>query len=71
MPKLYKVSEIAEMLRVSERTVYNWIEWGYIRAIKVGEGKGSIRIPEEALAEFFETHQTIDKAIPSTKKLSF
>lgn len=67
--KLYKVSEIAELFRVSERTVYNWIDWGYMRAIKIGEGRGTIRVPEDAVNEFIENNQTIIESLPSVREL--
>jgi len=56
MEKLYKVKEVADIFRVSERTVYNWVMFGYLRAIKVGDedGKGTVRITEAALKEFKE-----------------
>lgn len=57
--KLYKICEIAEMFRVAERTVYNWVDFGYLRAIKVGEGRGTIRIPEDAVEEFIRNNQTL------------
>jgi len=67
--RLYKVSEIAELFRVSERTVYNWIDWGYMRAIKVGEGRGTIRVPEDAVNEFIENNQTVIESLPSAREL--
>ncbi|MDI6865787.1 helix-turn-helix domain-containing protein [Thermodesulfovibrio yellowstonii] len=67
--KLYKVSEVAELFRVSERTVYNWIDWGYMRAIKVGEGRGTIRVPEEAINEFIESNQTVIESLPAARSL--
>jgi excisionase family DNA binding protein len=61
MKRLYKVREIAEYFQVSERTVYGWIEMGYLRAIKVGslDGKGTVRVQEDALEEFIRNCQTI------------
>ncbi len=67
--KLYKVSEIAEFFQVAERTIYNWIEFGYLRAIKVGEGRGTIRVPEDALKEFCQKNQTIIETFPPKRKL--
>jgi len=59
--KYYTVAEVAEMFRVSRRTVYNWVQYGYLRAVKVGgdESKSVIRIPESALREFIEKFQTL------------
>jgi excisionase family DNA binding protein len=61
MTRLYTVREVAEYFKVSERTVYGWIEMGYLRAIKVGslDGKGTVRVPEDALEEFIRNCQTI------------
>lgn len=67
--KLYKVSEIAEIFQVAERTVYNWIEWGYLRAIKVGEGRGTIRVPEDAVDEFITNNQTVIKNLSTRRQL--
>lgn|GEM_PF-2157836 len=40
------VKEVAELLRVSRRTVYTWIDEGVIRAVKVNDmDKSAIRIP--------------------------
>lgn len=44
--KLLKLSEVAEILRVSRATVLKLIKSGQLRAIKVGK---QWRIPEEAL----------------------
>ncbi|HIE09386.1 MAG TPA: DNA-binding protein [Armatimonadetes bacterium] len=44
--KMLKLSEVAEILRVSRQTVLRLIKTGQIRAIKVGR---QWRVPEEAL----------------------
>jgi excisionase family DNA binding protein len=45
---LYKqfltVQEVAELLRISRRTVYTWIDEGVIRAVKISD-KSVVRIP--------------------------
>ncbi len=69
MGKFYKVAEVADLLEVSHRTVYNWIDWGYLKGIKVGEGKGTIRIPEDALIEFIQKNLTIPEPILPKRKL--
>ncbi len=58
--KLYTVAEVAEMFKVSLRTVYNWVDFGYLEAIKVGKGRGTIRITEKALNNFLEVNKTVD-----------
>jgi excisionase family DNA binding protein len=49
LARIYTVAEIAEILRVSPRSVYRLIEDGDLRAVPVGRLK---RIPEGALEEF-------------------
>ncbi len=49
LPKLFKVSEVAEAARVTPMTVYNHINKGALRAVKVG---GSVRVPEDSLREY-------------------
>ena len=46
MPKYYTVKEVAEIMKVSEKTVRNWIKWGRIKAIKIGR---QWRIPAEEI----------------------
>ncbi len=70
--KLYTVDEVAQILRLSKRTIYTYIEFGYLRAIQVGEKK-ALRIPEDALQEFLKLNQTVFEVMPlprRTKKKS-
>lgn len=46
MPKFYTPQEIAEMLKVTDKTVRNWIRSGELDAVVVGK---SYRIPEESI----------------------
>ncbi len=48
---LYTVEEAAEILKVSVRTMGNWLRNGKVRGIKLGR---SWRIPESALEEAAE-----------------
>lgn len=41
-------SQVADIYKVSERTVYRWIDTGELRHVRVG---GTVRIPRSALAE--------------------
>jgi excisionase family DNA binding protein len=34
---LYTIDEVAQILKVSKRTVYNYIKSGFLKAIKVGK----------------------------------
>ena len=45
--KLYTISEVAEILRVTRQTVYNWIKSGKIRVVRLPNG--FIRITEDEL----------------------
>ncbi len=47
--KSYSPQEVAEMLKVSRQTVYNWIRSEKLKAHKVG---GSVRIYETDLQAF-------------------
>lgn len=47
--KLYTVEEIAELLKLSKRTIYSYIHAGELEAVKVGR---FWRVPAENLAEF-------------------
>jgi excisionase family DNA binding protein len=48
--ELLTVKEVAEMLQVSRRTVYNWIDEGVIRAVKVNDkDKSAVRIPSSEI----------------------
>lgn len=48
-PTLLTVKEVAELLRVHQRTAYRLITSGSIRAIKIGS---QWRVPEQALMDF-------------------
>jgi excisionase family DNA binding protein len=50
------IEEVAELLRVSERTVYRWIRNGNLQAIQVMEG-GGYRIPQSEIDRFYGTNQ--------------
>lgn len=58
MEKMLTVAEVAEILRVSERTIYNLLEAGNLRGVRIGR---SWRIEKEALAELTRPGGT-DKA---------
>jgi excisionase family DNA binding protein len=47
----YKVSEIAERLKVSRQAVYAWIESGKLKAIRADR---IVRIPKSSLSEFLQ-----------------
>jgi excisionase family DNA binding protein len=43
--RVYRVKDVAEALDVSVATIYRAIESGKLDALKIGEGKGTLRIP--------------------------
>ncbi|NCB97385.1 MAG: DNA-binding protein [Bacteroidia bacterium] len=49
--KIYNVDEVVSILRVTKRTLYNYIKAGQIKAFKVGK---EWRVTEEALVAFTE-----------------
>jgi excisionase family DNA binding protein len=49
--KLLTVKEVAEILKVSNQTVYNWTSKGELIPIKVG---GAVRIKEQELNRFLD-----------------
>ena len=51
-PNLLTVREVAEYLRVHQRTAYRLITGGSIKAIKIGS---QWRVPESALMDFLES----------------
>lgn len=59
--EFFTVYEIAKLLKVSQRTVYNWIDFGYLKAVKVGSGKGTIRVLKTDLEAFLQENTNIDK----------
>lgn len=47
--KYYTVKEIADLFHVSRQAIYDWIDEGKLRAVRLGE---RVRVPESALKEF-------------------
>jgi excisionase family DNA binding protein len=65
-----RVKEVAERLEVSADTVYALIQSRKLRCIRVGVGRGTIRITEEHLAEFMAgAEQGPKPAAPARPKL--
>jgi excisionase family DNA binding protein len=62
MEKLLTVYEVAQLLRISERTIYTWIDEGVIRCIKIKD-KSAVRIP------LSEVERLVQEAleVPATK----
>jgi excisionase family DNA binding protein len=54
--KFYTISEVAEILKVTQGTVSEWVRKGKIGAIKVG-GTKTVRISEEDLKRFCDENR--------------
>jgi excisionase family DNA binding protein len=50
--KPYRVAEVAEAFDVDENTVYRDIRAGRLRALRIGKGRGTLRIPVDAFNEY-------------------
>jgi excisionase family DNA binding protein len=55
---LLTVNQVARQLSVSERTVYALCDTGKLRHARIGTGRGTIRIPEDAVAEYLASVTT-------------
>jgi len=47
--KLYTLDEVADIFKVTRRTLYTWIKTGQLKAVKTGK---YWRVSEQALQEF-------------------
>ncbi|MEV0066672.1 helix-turn-helix domain-containing protein [Amycolatopsis sp. NPDC050768] len=50
--RLYRVKTVAESFDVSVATIYRAVESGALRAIRLGTGKGAVRIPGAAIENY-------------------
>lgn len=52
--RMYRVKAVAEMFDVSVNTIYRAIESGKLEALKLGEGKGAVRVPGWSLNAYVD-----------------
>lgn len=50
--RMYRVRAVAELLDVHVSTVYRLAESGRLHSVRVGFGKGALRVPAESLNEY-------------------
>lgn len=50
--RLYRVRAVAELLDISVATIYRAVDTGALRAVRLGVGKGAVRIPGVAIEEY-------------------
>lgn len=62
--KVYTTEEVLDILKITKRTLYNYIKAGQIKAIKVGR---YWRFTEDAVKEFLE-HGTEDHYLDKLQK---
>lgn len=55
LPKIYTLREVEQILGVTQRTLYRWIDNGSLKAFKAGR---TWRVSEEALQEFIDNGGT-------------
>ena len=54
MEKIYKIGEIAEILRLSKSCVYKMVERGHISSFKIGS---AVRIKEQQLKDYIKNNK--------------
>ncbi|MQA10535.1 MAG: helix-turn-helix domain-containing protein [Pseudonocardiaceae bacterium] len=52
---MYRVRSVAEALDVSVATIYRAIESGKLDALKHGTGKGTLRVPGQAVNDYINS----------------
>ncbi|GAA1984324.1 helix-turn-helix domain-containing protein [Amycolatopsis minnesotensis] len=72
--RVFRVKELADLLDIHRSTIYRAIEAGELEALKIGTGRGVLRIPgfsvniwlgectEAAAREFFEGDASAEQA---------
>jgi excisionase family DNA binding protein len=53
--RIFRVQAVAELLDVHRATIYRAIESGQLDALKIGTGKGALRVPGYAVNAYLET----------------
>ena len=55
------LQDVAARLKVSIRTVKRYIKSGYLRAIRLGGKRGTLRVEEQSYVEYVESHTIHNK----------
>ena len=53
--KLYTLPEVGKIIRLSRRTLYNYLKSGELQAVKIG---GTWRVSEESLQKFINSRES-------------
>lgn len=62
---MFRVSEVATLLRVSRTCVYQLVDSGKLGCFRIGIGRGAIRISQDDLTSFVEASRERVKATAS------
>ncbi len=57
--RVYTLDEVADIMKVTKRTLYNYIKAGTLKAVKIGK---YWRVSEESLQAFISTGTTVAEA---------
>jgi excisionase family DNA binding protein len=67
--ELYQVREVARALKVSVATIYRAVESGALDALRVGTGKGAVRLPGEAVLDYMAACRRAAATSPHRSRL--
>jgi excisionase family DNA binding protein len=62
---IVRVKEAAARLEASPATVYGLIAAGKLRCVRIGIGRGTIRILDEFIAEYLQQAEPVPKQAPA------
>lgn len=62
--RYYTIAEVAEIVRVSRRTVYTWRDAGKLNAVKIGRG---LRVSQTELDRILSGGIDIPASIPGSQ----
>ena len=64
--RMYRVKDVAKHFDVSVATIYRAIESGQLNAVKLGTGKGMLRVTEASMAAYAQanTPAATDSSMP-------
>lgn len=69
--RMFRVKAVAGLLDVSRATIYRAIETGALRALKIGTGKGALRVPADAIQDYVTAcQQAALAAVPSMPEVA-
>lgn len=50
--RYFKIAQVAEHLNIGLRTAYELVESGELSTVRMGTGRGTMRVPAESLAAY-------------------